>query len=38
MAHLFSKIVLTDALKNISIADMESKIALLQEWHVMYQK
>ncbi len=38
MAHLFSKIVLKDALKNISIADMESKITILQEWNAMYQK
>jgi type I restriction-modification system DNA methylase subunit len=38
MAHLFSKIVLKDALKNISIPDIEGKIALLQEWNAMYQK
>jgi uncharacterized small protein (DUF1192 family) len=38
MAHLFSKIVLKDALKNISISDLENKISLLQEWHAMYQK
>lgn len=38
MAHLFSKIILQDALKNVSIADIESKIAILAEWNVMYQK
>ncbi len=38
MAHLFSKIVLKDALKNIPISDIEGKIALLQEWNAMYQK
>ena len=38
MAHLFSKIVLQDALKNVSIADIENKIAILMEWNEMYQK
>lgn len=38
MAHLFSKIVLQDALKNVSIADIENKIAILTEWNAMYQK
>lgn len=38
MAHLFSKIVLSDALKNISINDIEGKIAILQAWNEMYQK
>jgi uncharacterized small protein (DUF1192 family) len=38
MAHLFSKIVLQDALKNVSIPDIESKIAILQEWNEMYRK
>lgn len=38
MAHLFSKIVLKDALKNISITDIDGKIAFLQEWNAMYQK
>ncbi len=38
MAHLFSKIVLQDALKNVSIADIENKIAILTEWNEMYQK
>jgi type I restriction-modification system DNA methylase subunit len=38
MAHLFSKIVLQDALKNVSIVDIENKIAILMEWNEMYQK
>lgn len=38
MAHLFSKIVLKDAIKNLTIPDMEEKIQLLREWHEMYTR
>lgn len=38
MAHLFSKIVLTDALKKISLVDIENKIATLNEWNEMYKR
>lgn len=38
MAHLFSKIVLKDALKNISIANIEEKISILAGWNEMYKK
>ncbi len=36
MAHLFSKLVIADALKNLQIPDRESKIAILQDWLDMY--
>jgi 3-dehydroquinate dehydratase len=38
MAHLFSKIVLQDALKNISLPNIEDKLSILTEWNEMYQK
>lgn len=36
MSHLFSKIVITDAIKNIDIPDISSKIAIIQWWLDMY--
>lgn len=36
MAHLFSKIIITEALKNIEIPDIESKVAILKDWLDMY--
>jgi tRNA1(Val) A37 N6-methylase TrmN6 len=36
MSHLFSKIVITDALKNLQITDIESKISILRDWLDMY--
>ncbi len=36
MAHLFSKNVIADALKNINIPDIDKKISILKEWNDMY--
>ena len=36
MAHLFPKIIITDALKNREIPDIECKISILQDWLEMY--
>ncbi len=36
MSHLFSKVVLADATRNITIPDLESKIAILRWWLDMY--
>ncbi len=36
MAHLFSRLVISEALKNIQIPNMEWKIAILREWNEMY--
>jgi transcription elongation factor Elf1 len=36
MANLFSKIIITDALRNLEIPDIESKVAILKDWLDMY--
>lgn len=36
MAHLFSKTVIEEAIRNIEIPNIESKIATLQDWLNMY--
>ncbi len=36
MSHLFSKAVINDATRNITISDLELKIAILQWWLDMY--
>lgn len=38
MTHLFSKIVLQDALRNISLPDLAEKVSILQEWNEMYKR
>jgi hypothetical protein len=36
MAHIFSKLVITEALRNITIIDIDTKISILSGWLSMY--
>lgn len=36
MAHLFSKIILTETIKHVSIYDIDKKISILRDWLDMY--
>lgn len=37
MAHLFSRTVIDEVIRNIQIPHLEEKIQILSEWNDMYQ-